>query len=202
MPTRRAGKPSPKAVVAASEASRLLAYLRLRQPIDTAIRSGRVLRTKVAEAWLLHPSSLDRAGLVAAAADNATQILSEWLLVRMPVMAGMMSAQLDPPCSQRAARALLHELVHEDHITALGMLTAAGEPYLGLYRHDDREEIERQLEFVRTALALGSSVGYGDLPSTQRPVPHRAWTEPVLLHAEFHCWGRLRAGVIEPWRGL
>jgi hypothetical protein len=140
-----------------------------------------------------------RAQLMAASLDKANEVLAGRLLVPLPQLAGRISATLDPSCTLRAARALLHELTRADELSVLGLLTEQGAPYLALYRHEDRDEINRQLSYMRAELARGTPLVVDDLPAPGRALAEQGWADVVLAHAEFRCWGRRRDGSLVPW---
>jgi hypothetical protein len=190
---------SPKAVVLARETDRLAAFLRLRQSIDAAVASGRVCRTKIAGSWLYHPAAINCSELVEAAASEADRLLAQRLIVPLSVMAGRVSASIDPPTSKGAARALLHHLVAAATVARLGLLTAQDEPHLALYRQADTDEITRQLNDVRSALDRDGEVGHRQLPEPAEPRQGRAWAVTLIEHAEFAGWGHVTAGDLRAW---
>jgi hypothetical protein len=192
---------SPKAIVRASETDRLRRYLGIRGSVDAALQSGRVQRSKVAEAWLFHPIDVTGESLLEAAERSADDLLIEWLLLKLPVIAGMLSRTVEPPSSKKAVQAMLHALLRSRRLLGIGLLTARGEPYVATHRIEDRAEIGRQVAITHELLGRGLPVSIGDLPPPDRHVPRRAWAELVLGHAEFRGWGRLTAeGILEPWR--
>lgn len=199
MPRTTTARPSPKAVVLARETARLAAYLRLRQPIDAALEAGRVRKTKIAEFWLYHPSAIRRAVLLDAAATETDRLLARWLVVPLGVMAGMVSASIEPTCSKGAARALLHHLVSTGAVDRLGLLTAQDEPHLAIYRPFDAKEVTRQLQHIRAALATGREIRHSQLPDPVMPRDGQAWAETLINHAEFGGWGRRAAGRLQAW---
>jgi hypothetical protein len=161
--------------------------------------SGHIQKTKVAEAWLYHPASVDKPGLLGAALGKANELLTDRLLVPQPQLAGRISATLDPSCTLRAARALLHELVKSEKLAAIGLLTEGGEPYLALHREEDGEEIDRQLSDLRTMISSDGKVAPDELSAPPRPLADESWAEILLTHAEFRCWGRYRDGCLVSW---
>lgn len=186
-------------MVLARETDRLSAFLRLRQPIDAALASGRIQRTKVAESWVYHPATVRHGDLIGAAASSADRVLRDRLVVPLSVLAGMVSAVMDPPTSKGAARALLHELVASGTLGRLGLLTAQDEPHLALYRRADAGEVGRQLDRIRSSLLESRQVSHRDLPEPAQPRQGRAWAETLIEHGEFAGWGRLVAGSLRPW---
>lgn len=202
MPTSRSRKPAPRAITCAGETDRLLAHLRLRRSLADAVASGRIQRTKVAESWLYHPAALDRPGLLKAALDKANELLTERLLVSLPQLAGRISATLDPSCTLRAARALLHELVESEKLAVIGLLNQRGEPYLALHRDEDGEAIDLQLSHLRRQLDDSGIVDPSELPAPPRSLADQSWAEILLAHAEFRCWGRRQNGCLVAWEAL
>lgn len=196
---RQSTASTPKAVVASRESDRLIRFLGLRQPADRALASGRITRSKVAEAWLLHPASITVGELVEAAQNTADQLLADRLITPLSVLAGMASAAMEPSCSKAAARALLHHLVNAGHVDRLGLLTAQDEPYLALYRPADAEEIARQLRELREILHVQGSVSHDQLPEPHQPRTGRAWAGTLISHAEFAGWGRLGGATLQAW---
>jgi hypothetical protein len=202
MPSPRSRKPAPRAITCTGETDRLLAHLRLPRSLADAVASGHIQRTKVAESWLYHPAALDRPGLLNAALDKANELLTERLLVSLPQLAGRISATLDPSCTLRAARALLHDLVKSEKLAAIGLLTEQGEPYLALHRDEDGQEIDLQLSHLRRQLNDSGIVDPSELPEPSRSLADQSWSEILLAHAEFRCWGRRQDGCLVAWDAL
>lgn len=199
MATQQARSQPPRAVVCTGETDRLLAHLGLRHSLAAALASGSIRKTKVAESWLFHPDGISPSTLLAAASDASNRVLSQRLLVPLPQLAGRISAIIRPASTPRAARALLHELARSEQILAIGLLTDQGDPYLAMYLHEDRTEIERQLRHMRAELDRGVIVGADDLPDVGRATTDRAWAEAIIGHGDFRCWGRRRDRSLVPW---
>jgi hypothetical protein len=189
----------PKAVVLGRETDRLARFLCIQQPIETALATGRITKSKVAGSWLYYPSTIRLDELIEAAGATADRLLEEWLVTPLSIMAGMVSAAMEPSCSKDGARSLLHHLVSVGNVARLGLLTAHDEPHLAIYRDADAHEISRQLSYIRDALRTGRPVWYHELPEPFRPRLGRAWAQTLIRHAEFVGWGRVADGALQPW---
>jgi hypothetical protein len=161
--------------------------------------SGHIQRTKVAEAWLYHAPEVNCSDLIGTALERVTDVLTERMLVTQPQLAGRISATLDPSCTLRAARALLHELVRSEKLAAIGLLTERGEPYLALHRHDDGEEIDRQLSYLRDQIDRSGAISASELRPPARALADESWAEILFAHAEFRCWARHQEGCLVAW---
>lgn len=190
---------SPKAIVVRRESDRLVRHLRIRQPFETALATGRITRSKVAEAWLYHPASISIEEVIEAAQLTTDQLLTERLATPLSILAGMVSARIEPSCSKAAARALLHHLVSSGQLERLGLLTANNEPHLAIYRSADADEIARQLQHLRTTLAADGQFSHAELPEPLRSRAGQAWADTLISHAEFAGWGRITGGTLQAW---
>lgn len=190
---------SPKAIVVRRESDRLVRHLRTRQSFTTALATGRITRSKVAEAWLYHPASISIEEVIEAAQLTTDRLLTERLTTAMSILAGMVSATMEPSCSKAAARALLHHLVSRGQLERLGLLTASNEPHLAIYRSADADEITRQLQHLRTTLAVDCQLSHAELPEPLRPRAGQAWADTLISHAEFAGWGRISGGRLQAW---
>ena len=190
---------SPKAIVLSRETDRLARFLRIRQPVQTALATGRITKSKVAESWLYHPSTIGLDEFIEAARATTDHLLDQRLATPLSIMAGMVSAVMEPSCSKGSARALLHHLVSVDNLARLGLLTVHDEPHLAIYRTADMDEISRQLAHIRDAMNTGHRIWNHQLPEPLRPRVGRAWAETLIGHAEFAGWGRLSDGALHAW---
>src|ERR1700722_14748924 len=190
---------APKAVVLRREVDRLTEFLDIHEPIEIAVATGGVTKSKVAESWLYHPSTIRLDELIEAARATADRLLDQRLVAPLGIMAGMVSHVMEPSCSKGSAQALLHHLVSIGCVARLRLPTADYEPYLAIYRSADAEEISRQLTYVRAAMSAGRPVGHQHMPEPLRPRVGRAWAQTIIRHAEFAGWGRLGDGALQPW---
>jgi hypothetical protein len=189
----------PKAVVLSRETDRLADFLHLRQSIDVAMARGKISKSKVAESWLYHSSAIGRTELIEAATAETDRILAQRLVVPLSVLAGMLSASMDPTCSKGAARALLHQLVAAGVVERLGLLTSEDEPYLAIYRGADTEEVTRQLNHIRASLQAVGHIDHNEMPDPVQRREGRAWASTLVEHGEFAGWGRLTNGSLRAW---
>lgn len=189
----------PKAVVLGRETDRLARFLRIQQPIEAALASGKITKSKIAGSWLYHPSTIRLDGLVESARAATDRVLDQRLVAPLGIMAGMVSAVMEPSCSKGSTQVLLHHLVSVGDVYRLGLLTSDDEPYLAIYRSADAEEISRQLAYIRNAMSTGLSVWHYQMPEPLHPRIGRAWAQTLMKHAEFAGWGRLADGALQPW---
>ena len=190
---------TPKAVVLVRESDRILRFLRIRQPLEAALKNGRISRSKIAELWILHPPDVGVDQLTDAARTATDRILKERLVTPLGVTAGMLSAAMEPSCSKAAAQQLLHHLVSHGDLERLGLLTANNDPHLAVYRPSDGAEVARQLQHVMESLRLRGSMSRNQLLEPLEARAGTAWVDTVIGHAEFVGWGRMAEGVLHAW---
>jgi hypothetical protein len=82
------------------------------------------------------------------------------------------------------------------------MLTAEHAPYLAVASHNDANELELQVEFVRERMLEGEVLSISDLLAPVRPRDMRAWQGSVLRHAEFLGLGATDGSELIPWKLL
>lgn len=188
-------------VVASRDVDVLLASLGIRhERVESALERGAVDRRKVGGQWIFFSSkaSFDRAH--ATVSKVATGRLKEWFLTPTPWLRASIGKQLDgAEVTRSAVEPLLRDLVSQRVFGVAGLLTQDFEPYFALFNLEDEEEVTRQVDFMRDALARDGAVQPRDLPAPVTARTMDAWRGHALRHGEFIGLGSVRSGVLRAW---
>jgi hypothetical protein len=164
---------------------------------EEAVADGIVERTKVSGRWLYFRSQLVLQAAKEEIQDAADEILAEWLLTPLPILANTIPRRMGRLAADgRAADLVLRILLRERQLRGLGLLTAEFEPYLAVYRAEDDTEIGSQIDAIVNAVSRAGSARLADLPVPSRARSSEAWRSTLLRHAEFLGLGGLRDGVL------
>lgn len=163
--------------------------------LESALDAELLVRCKITCQWLYatSPAALDAA--LDRVESAAIERLEAWLIGATPYLRHpIANTATRPRITYRAVELLIRELIRQNRLGTLGLLTGSYEPYLGLYAPSDEDEIAIQLEAMRASLRARGQLWSSDLPEPKRPREAKAWRSVVLRHGEFLGLGRLVDG--------
>jgi hypothetical protein len=173
------------------------------QSLEAALDAGALVRRKITNQWLYATSAAAVETALDVVEAAAIRRIHPWLLGAAPYLRGPIArASRSPAVTPNAAELLLRELARDRRLLTLGLLTAAYEPYLGLYAPDDAEEVSRQVDALAEALAHRGYVRSKDLPAPRRLREANAWRSLILRHGEFLGLGTIDNGVLRSWESV
>jgi hypothetical protein len=190
-------------VVGARGQEALLDELAPHLSLDEALAEGVLSRRKIAGRWVYAESAEVIARASDALAVQAEEVLRDWLIVPLRILAGAARKRvLAPAIGVDAAEALLKGLAQGGSFLEVGMLTLEAAPYLALASRQDADELERQIAHIRERMLEGEVIDTSDLLPSLRERDMSAWRGNLLRHAEFLGLGSCDGSALVPWAVL
>jgi hypothetical protein len=167
---------------------------------DDAVERGWLWREKLEGVWVYGTTEGALRAAKLSVRSLAEETLAQWLLGPMHPLSGFISKHCsDPVLSKNTARPFLRKMLRERELDAIAVLTNEYQPYIVSFRLIDREEVDRQLDFLARQLEKRGEVRPKDLPNPSAPRALQAWRDEVIQHGEYLGLGRVEAGALVAW---
>lgn len=169
--------------------------------IEEAIANQWLWGRKVEGVWLYGTTedAIDAGeeGVGAATKD----VLAGWLLGPLHPLSGYIAKHLiSLSIGKNAVQALLKSMLRHEQLDGIAIFTSQHQPYLAAYSPVDRDEISRQIGFLRCKLETDGRVSGADLPDPVMRRTLRAWRDVVVRHGEYIGLGYMQAGALVAWQ--
>ena len=169
--------------------------------VDIALARGWLWRQKIEGVWLYGTTddAVDLGEQEVGAA--ALEVLADWLLGPMHPLSGYVAKNsMAPSISKNAVLAFLREMLRRELLNAIAILTNENQPYIVAFRPEDRDEIDREIAFMKSQLERKGKVSAAELPEPLVKRPFHAWRQLILQHGEYLGLGYMMSGVLVAWR--
>jgi hypothetical protein len=169
--------------------------------IEVAIANQWLWRRKVEGVWL-YGTTEDAIDAGEKAVSVATMdVLAGWLLGPLHPLSGYISKHLiSLLIGKNAVQALLKSMLRHEQLDGIAIFTSQHQPYLAAFRPVDRDEISRQIGFLRRKIQTDGRVSGADLPDPVMRTTLRAWRDVVVRHGEYIGLGYMRGGALVTWQ--
>jgi hypothetical protein len=191
--------------VASSEIARLLGSQGFRSSeLDRAIQSGSIVQKKLEGVWLFHTAADSTEAALVVVETAVQDILHEYFIIGMPMLAGMVAKRLPKDAITWAAiKPLTRCLLRRRRFEAIGLLTRdAFQPYLAVHLPDDRPAISHMVDVIALRLAASGFADRSNVPNPERGLRVQGWKQSVLGYCEFLGLGASRDGSLIAWSHL